>query len=90
MNQVELVAAISDRTDISKSDIDSILKTVGAIVQEQLPLGGDIALPGIGKLKTRQSAARTGRNPKTGDVLDIPAKTKAIFVVAKSLKDALQ
>lgn len=90
MNQAELIAAVSDRTDISKGDVENILKATGAVVQENLPLSGEITLPGIGKLKTKQTAARIGRNPKTGDAIKIPAKTKAVFTVAKALKDALE
>ena len=90
MNQTELIAAVSDKTDFAKSDIESILKAAGDVVQGALANAGEVTLPGIGKIKTKQTAARTGRNPKTGETLEIPAKTKPVFVPAKALKDAIE
>jgi DNA-binding protein HU-beta len=54
-----------------------------------LQQGGEVTLPGLGKLKTKQSAARTGRNPHSGEEINIPAKTGVKFVAAKALKDAV-
>lgn len=90
MNQAELIAAVSDKTDFAKADIEHILKATGDVAQAALAGKGEVTLPGIGKLKTKVTAARTGRNPKTGEALEISAKTKAVFVVAKALKDAIQ
>jgi DNA-binding protein HU-beta len=51
--------------------------------------GGEVTLPGLGKLSVKTSAARTGRNPKTGETLEIAAKNKPHFSAAKALKDAV-
>lgn len=90
MNQAELITAVSEHTSLSKVDVEAVLKATASIVQENLPVSGEITLPGIGKLKTKQTAARTGRNPRTGDEIQIPAKTKPVFVAAKVLKDIFE
>ncbi|MEO6917643.1 MAG: HU family DNA-binding protein [Collimonas sp.] len=90
MNQAELIVAVSDKTGFAKSDIEHILKATGDAAQAALAGNDEVTLPGIGKLKTKVTAARTGRNPKTGEALEISAKTKAVFVSAKALKDAIQ
>lgn len=90
MNQAELIAAVSDKTEHAKSDVERILKAAGDVVQCALVCTGEVTLPGVGKIKTKKTAARTGRNPKTGEELKIPAKTKAVFVPAKALKDAIE
>ena len=89
MNQAELIAAVSDKTEFAKADIEHILKATGDVAQAALAGNDEVTLPGIGKFKTKATAARIGRNPKTGEALNIPAKTKAVFVAAKVLKDAL-
>lgn len=89
MNQAELIAAVADRTGVAKTNVEAVLKSTADQVYETLSLGDEVALPGLGKLKTKQTAARIGRNPKTGDELKIPAKTKPVFVAAKALKDAV-
>lgn len=89
MNQAELIAAVSDKAGVAKSDIERILKNVADVAHMALATGDEVTLPYIGKLKTKQTAARTGRNPQTGEALEIPAKTKPVFVAAKALKDAI-
>lgn len=52
--------------------------------------GGELSLPGVGKLKVKQAAARPGRNPKTGETLTIPAHKKVVFTACKELKEAMK
>ena len=52
--------------------------------------GGEVSLPGLGKIKMRETAAREGRNPRTGESLHIPAGKKVVFVPGKDLKEALK
>lgn len=89
MKQAQLIAHIADATSASKSHVESILKTLGEVVQAELQQGGEVTLPGIGKLSGKHVEARVGRNPKTGDAVDIPAKIKPHFSAAKALKDAV-
>ena len=51
--------------------------------------GGEISLPGLGKLKVKETSARTGRNPRTGERIDIPASRKVVFTPGKEFKEAL-
>lgn len=89
MNQQELIAKISADSGVTKTQAGDVLTVLGFIAQETLKSGGEVTLPGLGKLKAASKAARTGRNPATGAEIEIPAKTVAKFVPAKALKDAL-
>lgn len=92
MNQAELVNAISANianTGTSKAAIKFVLDAQAEVAQAALQKGGEVTLPGLGKLSVKTSAARKGRNPATGAEMDIPAKTKPHFSAAKALKDAV-
>lgn len=92
MNQADLINAISEHhsnTGVSKAAIKFVLEAQGEIVQKKLANDGDVTLPGLGKLSVANKAARKGRNPKTGEEMDIPAKRVPKFSAAKALKDAV-
>lgn len=89
MNQQEMIDAIHTGTGVKKTDILSVLKVQGDVAQGALKDGDDIILHGIGKLKPVAKAACTGRNPATGEEIEIPAKTAVKFTAAKALKDAV-
>ena len=88
MNQAELIKDIASAAELKATDVEHVLKTLAAVVQHEMGRGGEVALPGIGKLSVAARAARTGRNPSTGEALAIPAKTVPHFSAAKALKDA--
>lgn len=88
MKLSDLVAAIKPE-GVSAAATEGILKSLGATVQEQLKAGNEVVLPGIGKLSVKSVAARTGRNPRTGDSVEIPAKNAPKFSASKQLKDAV-
>lgn len=92
MNQADLINKISANATnegVSKATIKWVLDQQGLAAQDELAKGGEVTLPGIGKLTVKTSAARKGRNPSTGAEIDIPAKTKPHFSAAKALKDAV-
>ncbi len=92
MNQAELINAIADAGDnegVSKATIKWVLDWQGNIARNALASGGEVTLPGLGKLTVKAKAARTGRNPKTGEEIEIPAKTVPHFSASKALKDAV-
>lgn len=89
MNQAELITAISDGTDFTKADAKAFIEVLGEVAQEQLAAGNEVTLSGIGKLKPKHRPARTGRNPKTGGPVDIPAKTTVVLSVSKDMADKL-
>lgn len=92
MNQADLITSISEHhsnTGVSKATIKFVLDAQGEIAQAELHTGGEVTLPGLGKLSVKTRAARKGRNPATGAEMDIPAKTVPHFSAAKALKDAV-
>lgn len=88
MNQAELVAEIAKNSGQTKTAVEGVLKALGGVVCSELGGGGEITLPGIGKLSVTTRAARTGRNPRTGDAIEIAARKVPHFSAAKALKDA--
>ena len=90
MNIQEMIDAIHEQnSNLKKVDIMSVLKLQGDVAQATLSHGNEVTLHGLGKLKPVAKPARTGRNPATGEEIEIPAKTAVKFVVAKALKDAV-
>ena len=95
MTKQELINAINEavisryEAGVSKVVIAAVLDTLGDVAQAEMQQGGEVTLPGLGKLSVKTSAARKGRNPATGAEMDIPAKTKPHFSAAKALKDAV-
>jgi DNA-binding protein HU-beta len=89
MNKNELIAAIADDTGKPKADVASILTSLGRAVEGALKARADIVVPGVGKLKTDARAARTARNPATGETIHVPAKTIVKFKVAHDLAIAV-
>jgi len=89
MNKTELVEKISQQTGLTKVDagraVDAFIHTVTA----ELKQGQDLTLMGFGTFQTKARAARTGRNPQTGQVIQIPAANVPSFKAGKALKDAL-
>lgn len=89
MKQTDLVDAVSEVTGVSKKDTEAVLKALGSVTQSTLYAGEEITLPGIGKLSVSERAARTARNPRTGDEIAVPAKKAPKFSAIKALKDAV-
>lgn len=89
MTKNELIAAIAEDTAKSKADVGAVLTSLAAVVVTTLKDGGDVTLGSIGKLSAAKRDARQARNPSTGAVIDVPAKTVVKFKVAKDLADAV-
>lgn len=73
----------------SAAESEAMLDTLCNVITTELLGGGEVALPHLGKFKTSRTAARKGRNPRTGEAIDIASKKKVVFVTGKELKDAL-
>ena len=89
MNKSDLVDAIADSAGLSKADagraVDSFVNTVTGALK-----GGDaVSLVGFGTFSVRDRAARTGRNPRTGETIKIKASKNPAFKAGKALKDAV-
>lgn len=87
MNKAELVAAMADKSELSKKDADAALKAFTDVVAEELKKGEKIQLVGFGTFEVSERAARTGRNPQTGEEMTIPASKAPRFKAGKALKD---
>ena len=89
MNRMELVAAIAEKTELSKKDAEKALKAFTDVVAEELKKGEKIQLVGFGTFEVSERAAREGRNPHTGEPMKIAASKSPKFKAGKALKDAL-
>ena len=89
MNRMELVAAIAEKSELSKKDAEKALKAFTDVVAEELGKGEQIQLVGFGTFKVSERAAREGRNPQTGEPMQIKASKSPKFTACKALKDAL-
>ena len=89
MNRMELVAAIAEKSELSKKDAEKALKAFTDVVAEELKKGEQIQLVGFGTFKVSERAAREGRNPQTGETMQIKASKTPKFTAGKALKVAL-
>ena len=90
MNKSELIDAMASKTGLKKKDIGACIEAFTSTVTETLAKGDNVALIGFGAFSTSKRAAREGRNPSTGAVIQISASTVAKFKVGKALKDAVK
>ena len=87
MNKAELIAAVAEKAELSKKDAEKAVKAFTDVVSEELVNGGKIQLVGFGTFEVSERAARDGRNPKSGEVMNIPASKTPKFKAGKALKD---
>lgn len=90
MNKVELVAAIAEKSELTKVDTEKALKAFIDTVTEELKNGGKVQLVGFGTFEVAERAARKGRNPKTSEEIMIPASKSPKFKAGKALKDIVK
>ena len=89
MNKTELVAAMAEKSGLSKKDAEAALAAFTATVADALKAGDKIQLVGFGTFEVSERAARTGRNPQTGAEMTIAASKAPKFKAGKALKDAI-
>lgn len=89
MNKAELVAAIAEKSELSKKDSEKALKAFTDVVAEELKKGNKIQLVGFGTFEVASRAAREGRNPQTGATMKIAASKSPKFKAGKALKDEI-
>lgn len=89
MNKVELVAKMSERTDLTKKDAELALNAFVDVVGDALKNGDKVQLIGFGTFEIVEKAARTGRNPQTGAEMQIAASKAPKFKAGKALKDMI-
>lgn len=89
MNKTELIAAVAEKTDLSKRDADAAVSAVLGAITDALKAGDKIQLVGFGTFEVRNRAAKQGRNPRTGETMTVPASKVPAFKAGKALKDAV-
>ena len=89
MNKAELVDAVAAAADFSKSDAAKAVEAVASAITNELARGGQVSIIGFGTYQVKHRAARIGRNPKTGEALQIKATNVPSFKAGKGLKDAV-
>ncbi|WP_288078535.1 HU family DNA-binding protein [Pseudomonas sp.] len=89
MTKAELIKALSTKTGMGVAQTENVLARLADITAESILDAGEALIPGVGKLELTFRAARTGRNPKTGEEVQIEAKRAVKFKAAKALKDAV-
>lgn len=89
MNKTELVAAMAEQTNLSKKDAEAALKAFIDVVSEELKKGEKVQLVGFGTFEVSERAAREGRNPQTGETMEIKASKTPKFKSGKALKDMM-
>ena len=90
MNKKELITSISEKTELTKKDVELALNAFIETIEETLENGEKVQLTGFGTFEPRQRKARTGRNPKTGEELEIPASVVPAFKVGKAFKERVK
>lgn len=88
MNKAELITHLSENADVTKTQAESVLNTLITTILDTVRAGNELAISDLGKFSIAQRAAKAGRNPKTGESIQIPAKRVPTFSAAKALKDA--
>lgn len=89
MNKTELVAAMAEKSELSKKDAENALTSFVDTVTDELKNGGKVQLVGFGTFEVTERAERQGRNPQTGEAIMIKASKTPKFKAGKALKDAI-
>ena len=89
MTQTEIISRLADACGCKKTDVKSMFDALSELAMSEVRTNGEFTVPGFGKLKKTERKARDGRNPATGAVIKIPAKTTVKFSIGKAMKDAI-
>ena len=89
MNKTQLIEAVAAKTELTKKDAEAAVNAAIAAVVEALKAGDKVQLMGFGTFEVKERAARTGRNPQTGEAIEIAASKAPAFSAGKAFKDAI-
>lgn len=90
MNKTELIAALASKAELSKKDAEKAVSAFVDVVSEAMKAGDKVQLVGFGTFESKDRPARTARNPRTGEAVEIAASKTVSFKVGKALKDSLK
>ena len=88
MNKQELIKHLASQAEVTNKQAEAVLNALTTTVLDTVRAGGELVITDLGKFAVADRAARTGRNPQTGEALEIAAKRVPTFSAAKALKDA--
>ena len=89
MNKTELIAAVAEKTGLTKKDAERVINATFETVTSSLVKGDKVQISGFGIFEVKAREARVGRNPRTKETIQIPATKLPVFKAAKALKDAV-
>ena len=89
MSQSEVVNHIAERFELKRAQVKELFEELATLASSEVKSSGEFVLPGFGKLVLSERKAREGRNPQTGDTIQIPAKTTLKFRLGKGIKDTV-
>ncbi len=89
MNKAELINATAEKAELSKKDTEAAVSAAVEVITEALAKGDKVQLVGFGSFEVKNRAARIGRNPRTRELIKIPASKIPVFKAGKALKDSV-
>jgi DNA-binding protein HU-beta len=89
MTQSEILNHFAEKTGLKRAQVKDFFDQLAELASNEVKNNGEFALPGFGKLVLSERKAREGRNPQTGETIQIPAKTTLKFRLGKSIKDTV-
>lgn len=89
MSQSEVYNHFAEKTGMKRAQVKELFEELANLAMSEVKTNGEFALPGFGKLVLSERKAREGRNPQTGETIQIPAKTTLKFRVGKGMKDSV-
>jgi len=89
VTKADLISAVAENVDLKKKDVERVVNSVFSTIEAALAKGDKVQLVGFGTFLVRRRPARVGRNPQTGEDINIPETTVPVFKPGKSLKDAV-
>ncbi|MGB9885777.1 MAG: HU family DNA-binding protein [Moorellales bacterium] len=89
MNKMDLINSVAEKTEMTKKDAEKVINAVFDSIGEALANGEKVQLVGFGTFEVRERAARTGRNPRTGEEISIPATRVPTFKPGKTLRETV-
>lgn len=87
MTKTELIERLVAESGMDKNQVKAFLGAITSVIEQEIGAGGEVPFSTLGKFKVQKRAARTIRNPQTGEPMDVPAKTVVKFTVSKNLKE---
>ena len=89
MTKNEVIAAVAESSGMTKKDTETVVNALGEVIKETLAKGEEIRFIGFGSFEVKERSPRKGRNPKTGEEIEIPAARVPTFKCGKLLKSAV-